>query len=725
MGAPFPSTYKQVVENMKRINEIVSNYVQHLVDTIFNPTAWSDGSTDVKFDPTDNKLKVIGTTIASDNPSVQSGPSEYFRNITWETKLSSAMGLSGLPNVGEYVTVMTVAVPDHPIWQVAYSDEHMATYYRQANDDLATWSDWESVGRKQFIQSDAQPERSVQDIGDYWHDHSANAAIVAVSHRDVIQDKPTLFTVSVVASNGGQSLLVTLRIQSEYAGSVNVYATGYTAQGQSTATSAVQTASNLTDASLELTLTGSNVHNTKSCKIFVTNVSMIPLCDSFTVPVDQSIDRIWVKTTDGTYDAVNPITHVDAVMYGAGDATLHEKLNAMDEAIEQAGGDLSVHNTDPTAHPNLYICAGQKSGTTLGANATAEGINTTASGEHAHAEGGLTEATGFNSHAEGEQTVASGGFSHAEGALTTASGGYSHAEGSSTVAGGDSSHAEGSSTTASGKCSHAEGEGTQASAESSHAEGFGTTASERFSHAEGINTTASGTESHAEGHNTIASGNSSHAEGGHSKATGYMSHAEGSETEASGENSHTEGSYTRAQRRSQHVFGECNILDTEGSSTSDRGKFVEIVGNGRNAGALSNARTLDWSGNETLAGKLTVGAAPTSDMDVATKQYTDSSISAVSTEIKQYADSDVDALRDETDTNITNALNTSKQYTDNTVTNLRNEVINGTIGGAVFYGTTPPSNTRALWIDTTPSTGGLKYHNGTAWVSVPVAYVEE
>lgn len=684
MGAPFPSTYKQVVENMKRINEIVSNYVQHLVDTIFNPTAWSDGSTDVKFDPTDNKLKVIGTTIASDNPSVQSGPSEYFRNITWETKLTSAMGLSGLPNVGEYVTVMTVAVPDHPIWQVAYSDEHMATYYRQANDDLATWSDWESVGRKQFIQSDVQPERSVQDIGDYWHDHSANAAIMAVSHRDVIQDKPTLFTASVVASNGGQSLVVALRIQSEYAGSVNVYATGYTAQGQSTATSAVQTASNLTDTSLELTLTGSNVQNTKSCKIFITNVSMIPLCDSFTVPVDQSIDRIWVKTTDGTYDAVNPITHVDAVMYGVSNTTLHEKLDAMDEAIEQAGGDLSAHNTDPTAHANLYIHAGQKSGTTLGANATAEGINTTASGEHAHAEGGLTEARGFNSHAEGEQTVASGGFSHAEGALTTASGGYSHAEGSTTVAGGDSSHAEGNNTTASGNCSHAEGQSTIASGTSSHAEGSYTVASANDSHAEGSNTTSNGGYSHAEGSGTIASGPGSHAEG--------------LDTEASGTAAHAEGIGTVAQRKSQHVFGEYNKLDTTGSMTI-RGTYVEIVGNGSYSNSRSNARTLDWSGNETLAGKLTVGAAPTSDMDVATKQYTDSSISAVSTEIKQ--------------------------YTDNSVTNLRNEVINGTIGGAVFYGTTPPSNTRALWIDTTPSTGGLKYHNGTAWVSVPVAYVEE
>lgn len=37
-------------------------------------------------------------------------------------------------------------------------------------------------------------------------------------------------------------------------------------------------------------------------------------------------------------------------------------------------------------------------------------------------------------------------------------------------------------------------------------------------------------------------------------------------------------------------------------------------------------------------------------------------------------------------------------------------------------GTSAPSDTNQLWIDTTANTGGLKYWNGSAWVSVPVAY---
>lgn len=37
-------------------------------------------------------------------------------------------------------------------------------------------------------------------------------------------------------------------------------------------------------------------------------------------------------------------------------------------------------------------------------------------------------------------------------------------------------------------------------------------------------------------------------------------------------------------------------------------------------------------------------------------------------------------------------------------------------------GTSAPSDTTQLWIDTTANSGGLKYHNGLAWVAVPVAY---
>lgn len=162
---------------------------------------------------------------------------------------------------------------------------------------------------------------------------------------------------------------------------------------------------------------------------------------------------------------------------------------------------------------------------------------------------------------------------------------------------GGSATAEGAETTASGTVSHAEGNYTTSSGYASHAEGSGTTASGNYSHAEGLGTTASADDSHSEGNFTTASGSPSHAEGLYTTASGVCSHAEGNNTTASGQYAHAEGRSTTAQTLSQHVFGEYNVLDAAGS-TATRGTYVEIVGNGSTLDARSNARTLDWSGNE-------------------------------------------------------------------------------------------------------------------------------
>ena len=143
----------------------------------------------------------------------------------------------------------------------------------------------------------------------------------------------------------------------------------------------------------------------------------------------------------------------------------------------------------------------------------------------------------------------------ATGSTVEASGNYSHAEGSGTAARGLDSHAEGFNSLASGKGAHAEGsEGSTASKEAAHAEGYATTASGDAAHAEGVNTTASGDGSHAEGLWTVAS------------------------------------------KDYQHVSGKYNVEDTTV-------EHAEIVGNGTLANP-SNARMLDWHGNEWLAGSL-------------------------------------------------------------------------------------------------------------------------
>ena len=200
---------------------------------------------------------------------------------------------------------------------------------------------------------------------------------------------------------------------------------------------------------------------------------------------------------------------------------------------------------------------------------------------------------------------------------------------------GTGSFAFGNDVTAKGNYSFSEGSGTTANGNNSHAEGLDTTASAANTHAEGYNTYASGQYSHVEGNGTLTGvqGTSAHAEGSSTTASGGSSHSEGSNTKAQGSCSHAEGSYTTAKHKSQHVFGEYNVVDPSSASTGNRGTYVEIVGNGTASNALSNARTLDWSGNEVLAGKLTVGAAPTADMDVTTKQYVDTAISSLRTSV--------------------------------------------------------------------------------------------
>lgn len=319
-----------------------------------------------------------------------------------------------------------------------------------------------------------------------------------------------------------------------------------------------------------------------------------------------------------------------------------------------------------------------------GENSHAEGEGTSASAEASHAEGSTTTASGIYSHSEGYQTLANNKYSHAEGTESIASGQASHAEGEHTTASGSKSHAEGSYTIASGGYSHAEGYESVASGTSAHAENglyasiyisltgselsyttssnlqryyigknignfdtritginnqtitvnktlgeltdkqtpiyVGTTlASGNYSHAEGHGTIASGEGAHAEGRYTLASGKYAHSGGYDTVASGNYSYTEGNYTTASGQSSHAEGYNTIASGQYQHAAGQYNIEDTNNT-------YAEIIGIGTGEEARANGRTLDWSGNEVLAGKLTVGAGPTENMDVATKLYVDTII---------------------------------------------------------------------------------------------------
>lgn len=352
-------------------------------------------------------------------------------------------------------------------------------------------------------------------------------------------------------------------------------------------------------------------------------------------------------STEGANSLVEGANNVASANYAhaEGNNTSATSDQAHAEGVDTCASGWASHaegNTTRATNNNTHAEGYMTSATAYCAHA--EGWQTSAGGEHAHAEGENAKANGNNTHAEGYgtsagpynyahaegcETVASGGASHAEGLgaratnnqahaegyYTSSTGAYSHTEGGYTSASGNGAHAEGGYSTsatatkrgtkATGENSHAEGLTTLASSATAHAEGESTSAVASWTHAEGVGTCASQQAAHAEGNGTRASGYAAHAEGNGTRATGYSAcHAEGAYTCATGSYSHTEGYYTIANHRSQHVFGEYNIADPSSEASTVRGNYIEVVGNGTSSNARSNARTLDWNGNETLAGQL-------------------------------------------------------------------------------------------------------------------------
>ena len=168
--------------------------------------------------------------------------------------------------------------------------------------------------------------------------------------------------------------------------------------------------------------------------------------------------------------------------------------------------------------------------------------------------------------------------------------------------------AEGDGSTASNQNAHAEGNGSVASGKNAHAEGgwnvgVGSGSGKRYS-------TASGTSSHAEGSGSHAEGTGTHAEGVATTATGEGAHSEGRATDAYGTGSHAEGYNTIAQYNYQHVSGQFNAVETG----------EEIVGNGTDSENRKNIRVLDWSGNEKLAGSLTLGYGTADEVTITAAQ---------------------------------------------------------------------------------------------------------
>lgn len=207
-----PSTYKQVVENAKKILELldsagditniteditnikgditdINKILEQLKGLIINPPATGD------IINTDDGLKVIGVHINTSKKDENTPITDYQQGITFEFKNTTVIGVNSLPGMssGPYCAVMTVKQDSSitgesgPItttpFQIAYSVDEFYFYRRNVTDGNA-WGEWlqQQLGggggsggdyRQQIIQSETEPVG--QEVGDYWAEPIASS----------------------------------------------------------------------------------------------------------------------------------------------------------------------------------------------------------------------------------------------------------------------------------------------------------------------------------------------------------------------------------------------------------------------------------------------------------------------------------------------------------------------------------------------------------------------
>ena len=289
-----------------------------------------------------------------------------------------------------------------------------------------------------------------------------------------------------------------------------------------------------------------------------------------------------------------------------------ESLDDINDTLEQHTNKLDTIETGAEVNQDIRIASLYSEGVNIG-YITIDGVQTKF---YAPVAGGIVQS-------DWEQIDPSSvDFIKNKPKIKKGSGVDSIVEGQAEEASGSASHAEGFSSKANGAWSHAEGQGTKVLGIGSHAEGGATIVNGDNSHAEGVGTIANGESTHVEGHRTIASGNNSHVQGEYNieDPSAYTKTTDTS----------IDSGKTYYTLESSGRFSEVNNPTTSGlpnyyEYTPRHAQQAFIIGNG-NVSSRSNALTVDWDGKEWLADTLEVSRDPSSNMEVATKQYVDDKI---------------------------------------------------------------------------------------------------
>ena len=300
----------------------------------------------------------------------------------------------------------------------------------------------------------------------------------------------------------------------------------------------------------------------------------------------SSASETAVKTGIETRQALVPARTNAIAFYGlakaAGDETQAASDNAVGTYTDNAKAAIrNMIGAAATANPEFTgsISLGRKVNTTVGLGSCTFGGNATADGQYSHAEGYYTSANKLTAHAEGYNTIASNTATHAEGYFSAAHG-YA-----------------------------------------SHAEGRGSAAYGAYSHAEGYNTTAIGAYSHTSGVYNVEDSYANWPEW--AANTIYMVGDKVKRTTTSNNETTIKG-YICKNANNDFVFTSYNW------DTDDQYNYVEIIGNGKE-NAESNARALDWNGNEYLMGDLYVHC--NNDSTGGTKVATEVTVAALTARV--------------------------------------------------------------------------------------------
>ena len=217
-----PSTYKQVVENMEKVAQLVDELknltgkvdtdeesikslsdkidamskelgdltdlpmtvkemyevIKEVEDKVLNPDPTTNTGDIVS---TDDGVKVVGVHTNTTNKDSDTAPNTYKQGLTLELKKAEVIGLKGQDGITkDYIFVITlnqdsaiagesaVASGKYSIQQIAYGDTAGIEYSRVNTNDTK-WGDWSKMsgeGGNQFVQSDTEP--TDQKAGDYW-----------------------------------------------------------------------------------------------------------------------------------------------------------------------------------------------------------------------------------------------------------------------------------------------------------------------------------------------------------------------------------------------------------------------------------------------------------------------------------------------------------------------------------------------------------------------------